>query len=156
MKRVLKTKKINRNCWILVGGVYIANLRPLTDYFDIQSPTFTNLIVVMIAVILIFSLRFYINHLNKKNLYEVINLEQLASYQLWIRPESTKHFFLVLSNFLIFLVFSVLGFVAFIELPNVLILFFSMLILLFVTFINFMTVKEGNTTVKFKGDKEAS
>lgn len=154
--KVLKTKQANIGiAGVISGGmaVIIANLlRPLTDYFDIHSSTFANLIIVLVAVIFMFSLRFYVNYSNRRSLYKVINLEQLETERIWIRPETTKHFFLVLGNYLIFLAFSVLGFMVFIEFPNVMILFFSMLILFFVSFTNFMTVKEGNTTVKFKRD----
>ncbi|WP_449354445.1 DUF443 domain-containing protein [Virgibacillus natechei] len=144
---------------ILGGGiaVLIANLlRPLTDYFDIQSSSFVNSIIVMISVIMLVSLRFYINHLNKKNLYKVVNLEQLSTERLWIRPKPFKHFSLVLGMYLFFLAFTVMLFVAFIEFPNVMILFITMILLLFVLFASSITVAVGYTTVKFKGGKKAA
>src|SRR5699024_32993 len=140
---------------LLSGGiaVLIANLlRPLTDYFDIQSSPSVNSIIVIIAVILMFSLRFYINHLNKKNLYQVVRLEQLSRDCLWIRPKPIKHFSLVLGMYLFFLIFTVMLFVGFIKFPNVLILCFTMLFLFLVLFASSIVVAVGHIRVKFKGD----
>src|SRR5699024_6484578 len=144
----------------LIGGgiaVLIANLlRPLTDYFDIQSTPFVNSIIVFIAALLIFILRFYINHLNKKNLYQVVKLDQLPMDRLWIRPKPIKHFFLVLGMYLFFLAFTVMLFIAFIEFPNVMILVITMLLLFLVLFASTITVMVGDTTVKFKSGKKAA
>lgn len=154
---VPKVKQANRAGLGLLGGgiaVLIANLtRGLPSYFDIQSSWLVNLVTVIISVILVFSLRCYISHISKKKLYQVLKLEQLSTRRLWIRPESSKHFSLVLLNYLFFLLFSAVGFIALIDNPNVMILFISMLLLFFVSFTNFMTVTEGNTTVKFKASK---
>lgn len=143
----------------LIGGgiaVVIANfLRPLTDYFDIQSSPLVNSIIVMIAVILVLSVRLYINHLNKKNLYQVVSLDQLPTERLWISPKPVKLFSLVLGMYLFFLVFTVVGFYAFIILPNVLMLCFTMMFLMLVLFAGIATVAVGNTTVKFKSGKNA-
>jgi uncharacterized membrane protein (TIGR01218 family) len=142
----------------LLGGgiaVVIANLlRPLTDYFDIQSSAFVNSIIVLIAVKLLLSVRFYINHLNKKNLYRVVDLEQLPSDQIWIRSKPVKHFFFILGTYLFFLAFTVVLFVAFIEFPNVIILLITMMLLFLVLFISSITITVGNATVKFKGGKK--
>lgn len=141
--------------WLGGGAaVVIANLiKPLTDYFDIQSSPSVNSIIVMIAVILMLSFRFYINHLNKMALSQVVKLEQLPSDRLWIRPKPIKHFFLVVGTYLFFLAFTIALFSAFIDFPNVMILFITTLLLFLVLFISTVTVIVGNTTVKFKGKK---
>lgn len=155
-----EVKQVNTGGQGLIGGgiaVLIANLlRPLTDFFDIQSSPFVNTITVLIAVLLIFSLRFYINHLNKRNLYQIVKLERLSTDRLWIRPKPIKHFSLILGMYLLFMVFSVLGFIALIEFPNVLILVFVMLFLFLALFANTIMVIVGNTKVKFKGSKKAA
>lgn len=152
-----KVKQANTAGLGLLGGgiaVLIANLtRGLPSYFDIQTPRLVNMVTVIIAVILVFSLRCYISHISKKKLYQVVKPEQLSTRRLWIRPKSNRHFFLVLCIYLFFLLFPIVGFIALINYPNVMILFISMFLLFFVSFTNFMTVTEGNTTVKFKEDK---
>lgn len=155
-----EVKQVNTGGRGLIGGgiaVLIANLlRPLTDYFDIQSSPFVNSIIVMVVVILLLSLRFYINHLNKKNLYQVVNLEQLPTDRLWIRPKPIKHFYLVSGMYLFFLAFSVLGFYAFIKFPNIMILFSIMLLLFIALFVSTIPIPIGNITVKFKNDKKSA
>ncbi|MGY0691188.1 DUF443 family protein [Virgibacillus sp. FSP13] len=155
--KVPSVKQVNTGGHGWIGGgiaVLIANLlSPLMDYFDIQSSPSVNSIIVMITVILLISLRLYIRHINKRNLFQVVNLEKLSTERLWIRPKPVKHFSLVLGMYLFFLAFVVLLFVAFIEYPNVLILLITMMLLLFVLFASCITVAVGSTTVKFRDDK---
>ncbi|BAC13292.1 hypothetical conserved protein [Oceanobacillus iheyensis HTE831] len=137
----------------LIGGgiaVLIANLlRPLTDYFNIQSSTMVNSVIVIVAILLLLSLRLYINHLNKKNLYRVIEAEKLTPDKVLISPKPIKHFFLILGMYLFFLAFTILLFIAFIQIPNILILLITMSLWFLVLFTNSITIAVGNTRVKF-------
>lgn len=154
---VQKAKSNTVSIGLLGGGIgiFLGNLlSPLMDYFDIQSNPFVNSIFVIIMVILMFLLRFYINNKNKKNLYQVAKLEQLSTARLWIRPKSIKHFFQVLWIYFFILSLTVLGFALFIELGNIMALFFAAFCLILVLIVSKVTVKEGNTTVKFKVDKK--
>lgn len=131
-------------------------LRPIMDYFDIHSSPFVNSIIATIVVILMFLLFFYISDKNKKNLYRITKLEKLSKERLWIGPKSVKHFFQVLFYYLFCMGFIVLGFALFIEFGNALVLFFTVLFMLFLLIISIMTVRGGKTTVKFirNGDNE--
>lgn len=144
---------------LLSGGlaVVIANLlRPLTDYFEIQSAPFVNTIIVIIAVMLLLSARLYINHLNKKNLYQVVRLDQLPTERIWISPKPIKQFLLVLGMYLLFMLFSIVGIFALIEFPNIIILVIVMMFLFLALFASIATVAVGNKTVRFKRDKNAA
>jgi len=144
----------------LLGGgiaILIANLlKPMTDFFDIQSSPFVNSMIVMITVILLLSFRFYINYISKKKLYQVVNLESLEKHGIWIRPKPIKHFFFITGMYLFFLAFTVLLFIAFIEFPNVMMFFITVLVLFLTLFISVITFMVGNTTVKFKGGKKTA
>lgn len=141
----------------LFGGgiaVLIANLiRPLTDYFNIQSSTIVNSVIVVVAVLLLLSLRIYLNKLNQNNINNVINLEVLSKKQLWIKPESTKYFFFIFSSYLFLLIFTVVGFYSFIKFPNVLILFSIIVFLFLLLFISSITVTVNTTEIKFKSNR---
>lgn len=93
-------KQTNTSGMALLGGgigiVLASLLGPyLMNHLGIKSPPLVNSVIVMIAVILVFLLRFYISNRNKKNLAKVAKFEQLSVHQLWIRPKSSKHFFQV-------------------------------------------------------------
>ncbi|CDQ38555.1 hypothetical protein M948_05025 [Virgibacillus sp. CM-4] len=152
-------KQAKTNYFSILGAgisILLANLlRPLMDYFNIQSSTLVNSIILIVVLIIAFLLRFYISNMNKKNLYKVAKTEQLSTDRLWIRPKSTKYCFQYLFFYLFFLGFTLISFVAFIEYGNVMMLFFAT-VFLFLLFIGSgMTVIDGNTTVKFKDDKKA-
>lgn len=138
----------------LIGGglaVIIANLmKPLTDYFDIQSTPFVNTIIVIISVILLLTLRFYINQLSKNNLYRVVELEKLPMDRLLIKPKPIKHFTYIVGMHLFFLVFTMMLFWAFINYPNVMILFISIMLFLVLLFIGGLSIMVSRTEVKFK------
>lgn len=136
-------------------GVLLANLlRPLANLFNIPSSPFVNSIIVMLVLIIVFSFYFYINKRSKKNLYQVVELEQLPTKRLWIRPKTYKYFFQLLFSYLLFLGLTVLSLGGFIQLANVMVLFFGMVFLFFLLFISFFAVV-GHMTVTFKADKKA-
>src|SRR5699024_7437089 len=142
---------------VFVGGlaVLLANLlRPLADFFNIPSSSFVNSIIVMLVLIIVFSFGFYINRKSKKNLYQAVELERFPTKRLWIRPKSYKHFFQIVLYYLLFLGLTVLSLGGFIQLANVMVLFFGMLFLFFLLISSVLTVMVGYTTVTVKDDKK--
>ncbi|MGY0691199.1 DUF443 family protein [Virgibacillus sp. FSP13] len=126
------------------------------DNFNFQGTKLVRLILIAIAIIIEFSLLFYITQRCKQRLYRIINLEQLPIKRIWIRPRSSKHFFQVLFFYLFFLSLTLLFFAGFYELPNVigLLVAASCFFILLLTIV--VVIKGDRTTVEFKSDKDTA
>lgn len=148
--------KIDTNGKGLIGGgiaVILANLiKPITEYFNIQSTPIVNILIVIFSIIILVLFRCYINYINKKKIYKLINLENLEMDHIWIKPTPKKHFWFISGMYLFFLIFVALGFGVFIEFPNVMMFFITVLLSLIVLFISFIAINVGPTTIKFKKD----
>ncbi|WP_158591825.1 DUF443 family protein [Oceanobacillus halophilus] len=145
-------KQTNTGYFSVLGAglsILIANLiSPLISYFDIQTSTSTNIFILVFSLILAILLRFYISHINQKNLKNVVELEQLEEVELWIRPKSIKYLFQYLFFYLFFLAFIIFGIAAFIEHGNVIILSLTLFFLFFLFIGSGLTISVGKTKVK--------
>ncbi len=152
----VKSKSTGRNVLLAsVIGIVLANLlQPLVNYFDIEGTPFVNTIIVVLVFAIILAVFFYINISSKKNLMQMIDLNQYVRQRLWIRPQSAKHFSFILFSYLFLLAFIIFIGAALIHVAiNTVIFLFWMIILSFLLFINLAAVGVGDTTVKFKMDK---
>src|SRR5690625_3451128 len=142
--------------WMILASIAASNLSPLLNYFDIDIPTYVNVIIVTVIVVLMILLVFTLSRMFKKNMYQIIDLSQLFKGQLWVMPNSFKVIFLVTFVYVGCLGLGVMGAAAYIEYGNWIILLFStMLIFVGIVLPGLATIIEGNTRVKFLGGKRA-
>ncbi|WP_152655070.1 DUF443 family protein [Oceanobacillus sp. CFH 90083] len=150
----IKTPEVkqDKKSWngVLAGGigVIIANLlQPLVNYFDIESTPLINSIIVAITLLITLSVFFYINIRSKKSLLQVVDLEQCPTINVWIRPQSCKHFFFISFFYLFFLGFTILSWSGFIQLANAVILFVGMICLFSALLFSVLAVAIGDNKV---------
>ncbi|WP_106496035.1 DUF443 family protein [Lentibacillus sp. Marseille-P4043] len=156
-KSEVKQSNIGMGVALFVGGISVLGgnlLTPYMDNFNFQGTKLVRLMLIAIAIIIVFSLFFYITQRCKKGLYRIINLEQLTLERIWIRPRSSKHFFRVLFFYLFFLSLTLLFFVGFYGFPNVigLLVAASCFFILLLTIV--VAIKGDRTTVEFKRDND--
>lgn len=141
---------------LLAGGigVVLANLlQPLVNLFDVEGTTFVNAIIVGAVFIITLSVFFYININSNKKLAHIIDLHQYKKQRLWIWPQSPKHIFHIIIIYLTFTVLTIFALGGFILIAaNVVILLIGMMFLSFLLLFSILTVRDGNTTVRFKKD----
>jgi len=141
---------------LLAGGlgVVLANLlQPLVNLFDVEGTTFVNAIIVGAVFIITLSVFFYININSNKKLAHTIDLHQYKKHRLWIRPQSPKHIFHIIITYLSFTILTIFALGGFILIAaNVVILLIGMMFLSFLLLFSILTVRDGNTTVRFKKD----
>jgi len=138
-------------------GVFIATLlKPLQNYLAIPSTPLVNAVILMVVVVFVFILCTSINNMFKNKLQSLVNLRELSMHKLWVRPRSIKHFFQTVFFYLFSLALTLVFFMMSIEDPDVITLFFTMIVLLFLLFTGFLSITIGYTKVKFKGDKKTA
>ncbi|WP_419893667.1 DUF443 family protein [Oceanobacillus kimchii] len=138
---------------VSLGGIAYAIgilLAPLMGYFNIISTSLVNIIVLIFVLFMVAFLYFSINRKRKEKLENVIKLETLSKHVLWVLPSSIKHVFKFLVAYIFLLVFELLGFLAYIQTDNVMVLIIASGLLFILLPINRVTVEEGYTTVRFK------
>ncbi|RKQ29274.1 DUF443 family protein [Oceanobacillus halophilus] len=149
-----KVKQTKTGYYSLLGAgisVFLANLlRPVMDYLNISSSATTNMLIVLFFICIVLFFRYYISGINRKNLYKIVNLEELKTRRLQIRPNSLKNFTGFILYYLFVLGFLVLSIVGFIELGNMVILLGVMMCTLFLSIGNSATMMEGTSKAKFK------
>ncbi|WP_449354448.1 DUF443 family protein [Virgibacillus natechei] len=142
----------------IVGISFILGnlLTPLMDYFEIQSSLLVNIMLVFPALILVALIYYSISRMRKQRMYTVVKFDTLPKNELWIRPRSVKQFFKVLYVYIVFFGFVLLSFLLFIQTGNIMALIIASGLLFFALLTSRITVEEGHTKVKFKGDKNAA
>ncbi|MGY0691368.1 DUF443 family protein [Virgibacillus sp. FSP13] len=152
--KVPKVKQIKTSYFSALGtgiSLILANLlTPLMDFFNIETSTILNCLILFFFTVLVILFRFFLSKINGKNLYKIVNTDQLQIDKLWIRPKSIKYFFQYLIGYLSFLIFAVLTIWMFIDHGNVMMLLFSMFLLFCLLLANILTMVPGTTKVKFK------
>ncbi|WP_040981887.1 DUF443 family protein [Oceanobacillus jeddahense] len=156
----LKTEKKEKAESSLVislgGGGYAIGilLTPLMDYFEIPSSPMVNIMLLIPVLITIALLYFSISYKRKKKLENVIKLERLPQYVLWIRLSSMKLIFKFLAAYIFLLGFVLLSFLLYIQTGNVMVLITTSGLLFLLLLASRVTVDEGHTSVRFKGYKK--
>ncbi|GAB3799585.1 DUF443 family protein [Virgibacillus kimchii] len=144
---------------ILAGtfAVILANLlQPLVNYFDVKSTQIANSIIVMIVILIVLSLYFYMSSRSKKSLYKVLNLKEYPTKQLWIKPQTYKHFLFVFFSYLLFLGLTILSWGGFIQLANAIILFAGMVFFFLSLLASVLSYALGENKVIFKDDNKVA
>lgn len=153
-----KREKVDSSWLTFLGGLaYVLGilLTPLMDYFNIPSSILVNTIMVVFVLILVALIYFSISRNRKRNLNNIVKLEELQKNLLRIRPSSIKQISKVLVVYTWFLGLSLLGFGAYIQTGNIMVLIIGSGLFFIILLVNRITVEEGHTTVRFKDYKEA-
>nr|WP_269409914.1 DUF443 family protein [Lentibacillus daqui] len=138
-------------------GIFLATLlKSLADYFALPDTPLINSVILGILVLIVLVLFAFLNHKLKKKLYRTVNLEELSIDKLWIRPKSFKHFLQGLLTYLFVLLLNTVFFYLSIAYPDVVTLFFTMVILFALLYTNIFITPVGITPVKFKGGKRTA
>ncbi|MGY0691193.1 DUF443 family protein [Virgibacillus sp. FSP13] len=136
-------------------GIFITTLlKPVADYFALPDNPLINAVILSVLVIFVIVMVASINNKFKKRLQNAVNLEELSTDKLWIRPRSVKHFVQGVFTYLFILVLTLVFFYLSIVESDVITLIFTVGVLLFYVFTNVLWVTVGTTTVKFKGGKK--
>ncbi|MFD1389186.1 DUF443 family protein [Oceanobacillus oncorhynchi subsp. oncorhynchi] len=140
----------------LGGGAYALGilLTPLMGYFEIPSSPMVNIMLLIPVLITVALLYFSISYKRKKKLENVIKLERLPQYVLWIRPSSIKLVFKFLVAYIFLLGFVLLSFLLYIQTGNVMVIIITSGLLFLLLLASRVTVDEGYTTIKFKDYKK--
>lgn len=138
-------------------GVFLASvLKPLSDYLAIPGSPIINAVILLVIVLFTFVLCMYINKMLKRKLYDIVNIKNLSTNKLWIKPKSVKHFFKVVVIYFFFLALTLLFFMMSIKDPDAVTLIFTMIAMFFLLLSSAGPVAVGATTVKFKDGKKQS
>lgn len=104
--RETNTKQGNASGLGILGagiGIIIANLlRMLRNYFELQSSSFVNVVIVDLMLVMVFLMFGFISKVYKSRIYKVVKIDQLSKERLRIKPKSSIHFlWLFMSVFLV-------------------------------------------------------
>lgn len=156
-----ETKRTNTgNAGTLGAGIGIALstlvLEPLSNYLKLPSTPLVNAVILMIVLMFMSLLYVTLKTTLKKNLYHVVNLDELSTDILWIRPRSIMFFFRVVFAYVFFMGCTALLFWLFIAYPDVIMLIMILVCLLLLSMISFTPIPLGYITVKFKDRKKTA
>src|SRR5699024_1523281 len=154
LKLKKKKQKASVNTVLFVGGtaVFISKyfLDSLVEFLELHTSVMLNVIIVVLAILIVFSFRFYLSHLYRKDIYKIVNLELLPSYHVRVKPKLIKNYIKVAYIYLLFLVLSIVGFMLYIGWGgNVFILIVACTLLFIVLLISKVIIEE-EAKVKFK------
>lgn len=158
LRTVESRSKIGFGIAMFTGGlsVFLANLlEPLIFQMVIQTPTFINYFLLIFFSIVVIFYRFKLSERNKMKVLSVVQLDNLEKKRISIKPQSIKHFCLILSMYLMVLLFLLVSIFIFIKFNNYFFLFASILILFFLLILNASTLALGKNNIKIYNNKSA-
>jgi uncharacterized membrane protein (TIGR01218 family) len=150
--------KLGAGLLLFTGGlsVFGGNLLSLVvDRFDIQTTQIVSYCLLLISTFLVIYFRFRISRKSRKKLCDIVQLEELETEKIRIRPQSLKHFSFVLVAYIFYFLVTLASSIAFIELPNYILLLCFILFLFFTLIVNGLTLKVGKNKIKLKNNKSA-
>jgi|SRR5690625_1046038 len=156
----IKTPEIkqDKTAWegVIAGaiGVFLANLlKPLVNYFNVESTQLVNSIIILIVFSLVLSVFFYINIRSEKRMAQVVDLKQYTTIRLWIRPQSYRHFLFISFFYLFFIGFAILSWRGFIQIANGVILIAGMICFFIAILFSVLAIALGDNKVRIKNNK---
>jgi len=138
----------------LLGGIVALGLGgliyPFLEYLDVDTTPLIGTVIILVTSIFVCSFIFYLNALCGRKLGQHIHLEEHRKEKLWIRPNSKGYCLHVLFFYLLMVAFTAICINGSINYPNSFV-FFAFALFLFITLsIGIMTIRIGDTTVRFK------
>ncbi|WP_245630373.1 DUF443 family protein [Amphibacillus sediminis] len=132
-------------------GIFLANLlTPLTDYFNISSTMLVNGIVGIVMLLVVMLFRVYLGNRYKRKFAKMIAFDEALKVQVFIRPESFKHFMQCFLSYCFILIFLLAMFAFFIIHGNIVAIVVATFFFFCLTLLNVMTILDGPTPVRFK------
>ena len=137
--------------WSIGGSSVLVStlLRGKIDDLTLSMPLSIKIPTVIFTIFCVVLIRLYITRAKQRHLYNKVDLSQLKKSYVKVKPQSFKHFMLVISFYVFFMFMSVLFFVTYFPLENIFLLLMANASLLALTFTSNIVVKEGWTTIKF-------
>lgn len=136
-------------------GVILTNLfGSAVHYFEISTPLWLNVTLLLIAIISVLFLYQAFNQKYKDKLHYIVDLESLPYYKIKLRPKSFGHVCKTSYVYIFFLGFSVFFYMLYVSIQNVFVLFVASLLLYVLLIGSRMTAEEGTTTVRFKENRD--
>ncbi|WP_208591436.1 DUF443 family protein [Gracilibacillus suaedae] len=152
--KYLEREKSNDKSLAILGtgiGIFLANLlRPLTEYFNIQSTMLVNSVIATFMMLLIVLIRVYIGKKYKKKFYEKVTSNLLLKKRIFIRPRTFKHVIQSLFIYLFILLFFLSTLVLFITDGNMMLIIVATFFFFTLTVVNATTILDGPTPVRFR------
>src|SRR5699024_7721292 len=137
---------------ISLGGGSL--LYPYVKYMDMKISPLISAILILIIFLIIVSFFLYVNIIYGNKLKQHLNLKQYPKKRLWIRPDSKQHFLFILYSYLLLVGLTVLFLGGSIQQPNGFMFFAGSIVLFMAIGLSLITIKVGDTTIKFKEDSE--
>lgn len=136
------------------GGIVALGLGnliyPSIEYLNISITPLTSITILLVIFLLIIGLFYYSNILCGRKLRQHIHLEKHRKEKLWIRPNSKGYCIDMLVFYFLMVTFTVFSIGASLQTPNGF-LFVGYTVFLFISLaIGIITIKVGDTTVRFK------
>lgn len=136
------------------GGIVALGLGnliyPSIEYLNISITPLTSITILLVIFLLIIGLFYYSNILCGRKLRQHIHLEKHRKEKLWIRPNSKGYCIDILVFYFLMVTFTVFSIGASLQTPNGF-LFVGYTVFLFISLaIGIITIKVGDTTVRFK------
>lgn len=136
-----------------VGFLIAASLKPLGDYLLLPDTLLINTITLSILVFSVLAFIVYINNRLQNNMYQIVNLRELAKEEILIKPKSYKHISQAVGTYLFALLLALVFLFFDIKDPDIVTQLFTVIALLFYMFTHIMMLTFGQTKVKFKNGK---
>ncbi|UTR13824.1 DUF443 domain-containing protein [Salipaludibacillus sp. LMS25] len=97
-------------------------LRPIMDHLNMPTSRILNGVILLFALTVILFSHLYYNRINKENLTQILDVKQLKTEKLVIRPKSISHFVIYTFLYTVIVGLSILFFTGFIESGNIILL----------------------------------
>jgi uncharacterized membrane protein (TIGR01218 family) len=141
---------LGKTLGIGAGGAFF--LTPLMEYFNLSTSSLMNGLILFLALTVILFSRFYYSKQSEDKIKKIVNLTQLETKKLIIRP-SISYFLKFTLLYISFLGLSILSVGIFIEYGNMIALLCSMFLFFFLLIFNIINVRPNETYGKFANAK---
>ncbi|UTR13815.1 DUF443 domain-containing protein [Salipaludibacillus sp. LMS25] len=132
------------------GGAFF--LTPLMEYFNLSTSSQINGLILFLALTVILFSRFYYSKQSEEKINKIVNLTQLETKKLIIRP-SISYFLKFTLLYISFIGLSILSVGIFIEYGNMIALLCSMVLFFFLLIFNIINLRPDETYGKLANTK---
>jgi len=157
VKVLVELDEVNedRGKTVAIGSAGVAGsffLRPLMDYLNIPTSPMINSVILIFALTITLLIRIYHSKRNKEKMNKIVDLRQLKTEKLIIRP-SISYFLKFTLLYILFLGLSIMSVGLFIEYGNIIALLCSMFLFYFALICNIANVRPDETYGKLANTK---
>lgn len=124
-------------------------LKPIPDYFNITTSAFFNSVIILLLIVSAIYFRFSVSKFSENKLYQTLNLNDVPTKKVRLRPKLVKHNLTYIFFYLCFVFFTIVAGNAFMETGNLIMLFYFLILFSILLFPNIITVIFTDYKVKF-------